>query len=178
MEQLQTNEETVVTVLQGQYHVTTQARDKLATVLGSCVACCMFDTGAGIGGMNHFLLADDGASSGFDVKYGSHSMEMLINTLLKGGAERNRLQAKLFGGANITRGLGDIGDRNARFALKFLEDEGIDCVNHSLGGSNARRLHFWPTTGNARQYIVPKADVQSEIPPRPIQKIEDDIELF
>jgi chemotaxis protein CheD len=87
-------------------------------VLGSCVAACLHDPVRRIGGMNHFLLPDDG--HGADMRYASAAMERLVNELLKKGAERGRLQAKLFGGARIMTNLPDIGRRNAESALAFL----------------------------------------------------------
>ena len=171
--------ENIITVIQGEYRVSGNPADRLSTVLGSCVSCCLFDASARLGGMNHFILANGSGSSHMDIKYGSYSMEMLINNLLKAGAVKARLKAKLFGGANVTNSNAHIGQQNARFAKEFLRREEIPCVGESLGGDKARRIHFWPTTGAARQFIVPRGDVAPEIvaPPRP-KLAAPDIELF
>jgi len=92
-------------------------------------------------------------------------MEILINALLKAGARRNRLQAKLFGGARLSATLGDIGQSNARFAREFLATEEIPCRAESLGGTNARRVLFRPTTGHVRQLLVHDNNVEPLVPP-------------
>ena len=137
-------------VIQGQYGLSSRPDEVLSTLLGSCVAVCLGDPVAGIGGMNHFLLPG-GSEGGQDrsLKYGVHAMELLINSLLRGGARRERLQARVYGGANIIENLPQIGSANARFALWFLENERIRCVDHSLGGRQARRVRYWPHSGQA-----------------------------
>lgn len=170
--------EQVISVVQGQYEISADTFTRLSTVLGSCVSCCMYDATAKVGGMNHFLLANGGDNTTVDIKYGSHAMEMLINSLLKRGADRGRLQAKLFGGANITTALGPIGSKNADFAIDFLRREGITCISKSLGGQNARRIHFWPTTGAVKQFIVPRSDVVEEVARPKAPTPADDITLF
>ena len=90
-------------------------------------------------------------------------MEILINALLKAGARRNRLQAKLFGGARLSATLSDIGQSNARFAKEFLATEEIPCLAESLGGINARRVLFRPRTGHARQLLVPDTNVEPPV---------------
>jgi chemotaxis protein CheD len=109
--------------------------------------------------MNHFLLPEDtGAQAGDEsMRYGAYSMEVLINDLMKLGARRDRLQAKLFGGARLFDSLGDIGGANAAFARRFLELEGIPVTGGSLGGFQARRVEFWPVSGRARQRSVEQA---------------------
>lgn len=81
-------------------------------------------------------------------------MELLINALLRRGADRRRLRAKLFGGARMIAGLSDIGEANARFAEEFCRRENIPCIASSLGGAKGRRIQFWPTTGQARQQLI------------------------
>jgi len=140
----------------------------LTTLLGSCVAACMRDPGLEIGGMNHFLLPGEvgnlGASSPQDAeRYGVHLMELLVNGLLRQGARRDRLEAKLFGGARTMEGLADIGARNAAFAEHFLQHEGIRIVGGSLRGEQGRRIQYWPGSGRARQILI-NAD---QIPPPP-----------
>lgn len=154
----------VIYIAQGEYRTSGLAPDVLSTVLGSCVAACIWDPVRMIGGMNHFLLpASHDTSNAKSLRYGAHAMEMLINDLQKQGAVRSALQAKLFGGANMASNLGDIGASNARFAKNYLETEGIPCIAESLGGVNARRVLFRPYSGHVRQMIV----VNTELVERP-----------
>ncbi|WP_296432885.1 chemotaxis protein CheD, partial [Yoonia sp.] len=145
--------------------------------LGSCVAMCLFDAVNRVGGMNHFLLATSTLAESDDLKYGINAIELLINRLLKSGAERCHLQAKLFGGARMTDHARDIGAGNAAFAKEFLEREGITCVSSSLGGEQARRVQFVPTTGAARQLQIAGMAVDETIRPRQVRTPQD-ITLF
>ena len=140
-------------VIQGEFYVTEDPDVMLTTILGSCVAACMRDPVAQVGGMNHFLLPgnSDRKKSREAESYGVHLMELLVNDLLHHGARRDRLQAKLFGGAATMQGLTDVGALNARFAERFLRYEGIAHLGGSLGGDRGRRIQFWPASGRARQ---------------------------
>lgn len=156
-----------VHVGQGEHVISSDPNVVLSTILGSCVAVCMRDPVAGIGGMNHFLLPD-GAGAGTDAgrRYGAYAMEILINDLLKAGARRDRLEAKLFGGGRMFDSLRDVGVANADFAERFLRDEGIPVVGGSLRGDGGRRVHYWPNSGRAMQRAVTDAPP----PPRPAPK--------
>lgn len=171
-----------VAVLQGHYEVTTNPETVLSTVLGSCVAACMWDASARVGGMNHFLLPHARSEGRSDVqRYGVHAMELLVNALLNAGARRSALEAKLFGGAQISEGFGDVGRSNAEFATEFLAREGIVFRGGSLGGRAARRVEFWAVSGRARQRTVLDAetifDVERRDQPRlPVDA--GDLELF
>lgn len=170
----------MVYVLQGEHKVSGAKEVLFSTILGSCVAVCLWDEGAGLGGMNHFLLPfGPKAAAASPERYGVHAMEVLINALLKTGARRNRLQAKLFGGARMSAALSDIGLSNARFAREFLATEDIPCLAESLGGNSARRVLFRPSTGQARQLLVADAVVESPPPAaaRPVSRATS-IELF
>jgi chemotaxis protein CheD len=141
-----------VKILPGEYFVTTG--DKLiVTVLGSCVAVCLRDKNTGAGGMNHFLLPNDGTNeSGLlteSARYGSYAMEILINHLLKLGASRNRLEAKVFGGGNVLRGMtvNNVGQRNVEFVLEYLQNENISIVGQDLLGEYPRKVYFFSDTG-------------------------------
>jgi chemotaxis protein CheD len=112
-----------VHVTQGEFHVMDCPETMLTTILGSCVAACMRDAVAGVGGMNHFLLP--GADGAQGLRYGVQSMELLVNALLRRGARRERIEVKLFGGARMMRGLTDVGSQNAAFATAFVRDEGL-----------------------------------------------------
>lgn len=143
----------VIHVIQGQYGVTRDPGVVISTLLGSCVAACIRDPEIGVGGMNHFLLPE-GQPGSSSLSYGVNAMELLINDLLKRGARRDRLEAKLFGGARLFRGLTDVGAQNAAFGRRFLEDEGIRHLGGSLGGVHARRVEFSPDTGRVRQQLI------------------------
>jgi chemotaxis protein CheD len=175
------NGERLINVIQGDYAISDKPNEVLTTVLGSCVAVCLSDTQRGIGGINHFLLPDRASGSGGDnVRYGAYAMELLINGLLKKGADRSKLQAKIFGGANMMGNLRDIGGSNAAFARQFLKDEGIPCIAESLGGNQARRIRYWPVTGQARQLLV-QGNIEAEARPAPPPKpkpVAQDITLF
>jgi chemotaxis protein CheD len=147
-------------VVQGEQHVDNDPNAMLTTILGSCIAACLWDSVRGIGGMNHFLLPGedgqnpDAGNPGSSARYGVHAMELLVNALLRRGARRENLQAKLFGGATMIRGLTDIGNMNATFAERFLKAESIPIMGGSLRGNQGRRIQFWPTTGRARQVLM------------------------
>lgn len=144
----------MMTIVQGDFAVSADPHVVMSTILGSCVAVCIFDLQAKVGGMNHFLLASSGDTNTSDLKYGVNAMELLINRILRAGGDRRRLQAKIFGGARMTVHARDIGQSNGAFALSFLEREGIACLSQSIGGTMARRVQFTPTTGAARQMQI------------------------
>lgn len=158
------NEEQRIHIIQGEYCVTHDPNVMLTTLLGSCVAACLRDPLAGVGGMNHFLLPgqdvekaadqDLGGPRGEAEPYGVHLMELLVNGLLRQGARRERLEAKLFGGAKTMSGISDIGALNAGFAERFLRNEGIRTVGGSLRGDLGRCVQFWPVSGRARQIFL------------------------
>jgi chemotaxis protein CheD len=164
---------------QGEHHITSDPNVMLTTILGSCVAMCLRDPQAGVGGMNHFLLPE-GSGAGTDAgrRYGAYAMELLINDVLKAGARRERLEAKLFGGGRMFDSLRDVGMQNADFAERFLADEGIPIVGGSLRGNGGRRLHYWPTTGRALQRAVTDSHVPVQAPPKPEPVASGAVELW
>jgi chemotaxis protein CheD len=144
-------------VVQGEFAVTADPEVMLGTILGSCVAACVRDRLAGVGGMNHFLLPGEkgeAAAGPGGLRYGVQSMELLLNALYRMGARRERLEVKLFGGARVIDGLSDIGLQNAEFAERFLAAEGIRTLGGSLRGDQARRIQFWPVSGRLRQMAL------------------------
>ena len=171
-----------LTVLQGQFKVSAGPRVELSTVLGSCVASCLYDPVVELGGMNHFLLPEPPASHNpgeVDVHYGVYLMEMLINEMLAYGARKDRLRAHLYGGANIRAGMQQIGTANANFARSFLERERIEVVRHDLGGANARRVDFRPASGMVRCRTVPASDAPEVKPQMPARiAVRGEVELF
>jgi chemotaxis protein CheD len=165
-----------VNIIQGEYRVGDDPEMVLTTLLGSCVSACIRDPALGIGGMNHFLLPGGVESE----RMGVHLMELLLNGLMRRGAQRERLEAKIFGGARMMEGLSDIGKRNADFARSFLDYEGIRVVGGDLGGERGRRLQFWPVSGRARQsYIANGPDLAPRpISPPPPSQGAGDVDLF
>jgi len=139
-------------ILPGEYYATGREM-VLVTVLGSCVAACIRDRVTGIGGMNHFMLPDSGSDQGnplsASARYGTYAMEMLLNQLMKLGAKRANLEAKVFGGGNVLRGfkVANVGERNSRFALDYLNTEKISVVAQDLLDIYPRKVYFFPQTG-------------------------------
>ena len=139
-------------ILPGEYYVTGRNM-VLVTVLGSCVAACIRDHQSGIGGMNHFMLpdsaADDDSPMGTSARYGTYAMEILINQMLQLGARRGNLEAKVFGGGNVLKGLtvANVGQRNADFVLKFLATDKIRLVAQDLVDIYPRKVYYFPNSG-------------------------------
>lgn len=168
-------------VVQGESEVTRDRRVTLTTVLGSCVACCLYDATAGVGGMNHFLLPmppDQAYRSGDEAeRYGLYAMELLVNEMLKRGATRPTMRAHLYGGANLHAGMRAIGTGNDRFARTFLQSDRIALVRSDTGGTLARRLDFQAATGRVRCRTI--LDQMPETrPPRVTPPVTGDVELF
>ncbi|MCB1329055.1 MAG: chemotaxis protein CheD [Maritimibacter sp.] len=139
---------------QGEFAIDGGEDAVISTLLGSCVSACIWDPERRIGGMNHVLFIDDNANAAQVFGHGVNGMELLINGLLRLGADRRRLQAKVFGGAKMLRGLSDEGARNGQFVVDFLANEGIAHLGGDLGGQRARRVEFWPGIGRARMKLV------------------------
>lgn len=127
----------------------------LATLLGSCVAVCLFDPQARVGGLNHFMLPSMRRSANDDVDSllsGAYAMEALLNALLQRGAKKARLQAKAFGGGTIINVAGpsmSIGLRNAEFTKEWLAREGIPLLASDFLGPWSRKVLFLPASGDA-----------------------------
>ena len=138
-----------VKVLPGEYFVTDQDI-LIMTVLGSCIAACIWDTKAGVGGMNHFMLPE-GDSSDTSGRYGSYAMELLINEMIKLGARKESMQAKVFGGGQVMAGFTtmNVGERNTQFVLDYLHTERITLVSKDVLDIHPRKVVFFPTTGKA-----------------------------
>ena len=161
----------------------------ITTTLGSCVAACLYDPVAAIGGMNHFLLPDQGNDRlSVSSRYGSAAMEQLINRLLAATGRRDRLRAKIFGGASVNAGnsrAAGIGQRNVEFVMDYLATEGIPTLSWDVGGSSPRAVRFFPTTGRTQRRLIGEESVrdiarsEASFMER-LRKtgIEGDIELF
>ena len=177
-------------ILPGEYYYT--PKDMLiVTVLGSCVSACIRDRVTGIGGMNHFMLPDGGGDADSPVsasmRYGTYAMEVLINDLLKAGARRENLEAKVFGGGNVLRGFIaiNVGERNAQFVRQYLRAENIRIVAEDLNDIYPRKVYFFPRSGkvlvkklkqlNNNTLVNREQDYASRLQTTPVA---GDIELF
>lgn len=143
----------------GQHLVSDDKDVMMVTTLGSCVAACIHDPVARIGGMNHFLLPEGPSSGGADLadaaaRYGGVAMERLINALLSQGARRDRMIVKVFGGARVIESRYDIGEANARFVLDYISKESLTLAGVDLGGTAARRVHYFPAAGRAIRRLL------------------------
>jgi chemotaxis protein CheD len=177
-------------ILPGEYYATGRNM-VLVTVLGSCVCACIRDRVSGIGGMNHFMLPHSGQDRnnplGESARYGTYAMEILINQLLKMGAKRGNLEAKVFGGASVLRGftVNNVGERNAEFVMKFLKTEKIPVLAQDMLDVNPRKVYYFPATGlvrvkNLKQVhndtiINREAEYNTRLQ---YAKLEGDVELF
>lgn len=137
-----------VKVLPGEYYVTT-ADMMIMTVLGSCIAACIWDPRVRVGGMNHFMLPEgNGDTSG---RYGSYAMELLINEMIKLGARRETMQAKVFGGGQVMHSFTtmNVGERNTAFVLDYLQTERIAVISKDVLDIHPRKVCYFPATGKA-----------------------------
>lgn len=147
------------TVMPGEHFVSWEPAE-IFTLLGSCVAACIWDSKRKIGGMNHFMLPDvpaenmDLSKGSYPLRYGLFAMERLVNDLLVMGSKRENLVVKVFGGANMTgaSGSANVGKRNSEFVLDFLRRDNIRVAGVDLGGIHCRRIRFLTDTGKVRVY--------------------------
>jgi len=177
-------------ILPGEYYATGRNM-VLVTVLGSCVCACIRDRITAVGGMNHFMLPESGQDRnnplGDSARYGTYAMEILINQLLKMGAKRGNLEAKVFGGASVLRGftVNNVGERNAEFVLQFLKTEHIAVVAQDLLDIYPRKVYYFPESGLVRvktlrnvhndTIISREAEYNKRLQ---YSKLEGDVELF
>ena len=181
-------------ILPGEYFVT-RSDEAITTVLGSCIAACIRDPLTCIGGMNHFMLPEDGSGDGksswlegpggLATRYGSYAMESLINELMKLGARRDRFETKLFGGGKILSSMTDVGQKNINFAKEFLKMEGFKIAAEDVGDVYPRRVMYFPATGVVKLKRLRALDVaaiaqretnyRTRLAARPA---DDDVEIF
>lgn len=151
-----------VKVNPGTHYVTKKTDEMIVTTLGSCVAACVRDTVLGIGGINHFMLpeSDTGNWGGVSaaMRYGNHAMEVLVNDLLRLGAARNRLEIKVFGGANVLGTSALIGTKNVEFVETYLRVEHMAIAAQHLGGDQGRRIIYFPVTGKVKMKLLDRQD--------------------
>lgn len=147
----------IAKLLPGDFYVTTHD-EVLDTVLGSCVSACIRNSKLGIGGMNHFMLPRPSGNghdtwenkAGAATRYGSASMEQLINRILKAGGTRADLEVKIFGGGRVLKTLTDVGDHNVTFVREFLKQEGLRVASEDVGDTCPRHVQYFPLTGRVR----------------------------
>jgi chemotaxis protein CheD len=128
---------------------------EITTILGSCVAICLWDSASGVGGMNHFMLPFEKSAGTPSLRHGDYATAQLLLELTRFGASVRRLRAKIFGGASILQsfqqgGGGDLGLKNVDLARTLLQNERISIVGEDVGGSRGRKLIFSSDSGEAR----------------------------
>jgi len=147
----------IAKLLPGDFYVTRED-EVLDTVLGSCVAACIRSPRLKVGGMNHFMLPRPSGSGedtwddvrGRATRYGTASMEQLINRILSAGAKRDELEVKVFGGARVLSVMTDVGNHNVQFVREFLRNEGLKVLAEDVGDTCPRHVQFSPQTGKVR----------------------------
>lgn len=160
IKEIESSHTNALNVLPGDYMVVNKDC-VITTILGSCVAACIRDPVARVGGLNHFLLPEKPDSIiSQATRYGSHAMETLINEIIKKGGHRERLEVKVFGGANIFNHMHPVGTNNVEFVLNYLKKENFKIVSSDLGGSKARRIFYFPFSGKVdRLFLTSNKDV-------------------
>jgi len=153
-----------VKVLPGEFFVADE--DLLVmTTLGSCIAACLWDREKRVGGMNHFLLPDTGSSSGGgdSGRYGSFAMDLLIGEMVKRGATRSTMEAKVFGGGAVISGMNtlNVGERNTTFVLDYLRTERITVVSKDVMDIYPRKVCFLPASGKAMVKRLASANTEA-----------------
>jgi len=179
-------------VLPGEFYVT-RSEELVVTVLGSCIAACVFDPDMKLGGMNHFMLPHTGGDEHFKftggpstaTRYGTHAMESLINEMVKLGVSKQRMRIKLFGGGKILQQMTDVGKRNIEFIQAYMKQESMQPAAVDLGGPHPRKVVFWPQTGRVQVKHLSRLDTgtvvqlersyETEIEHK---KVASDVELF
>ena len=136
-----------VKILPGEYFVHNEDL-LIMTTLGSCIAACLWDRNARVGGMNHFMLPEGAGESG---RYGSYAMELLINEMMKRGASRMTMEAKVFGGGQVFAGMNtmNVGERNTNFVIEYLKTERIPIMSKDVLDIYPRKVCFLPASGKA-----------------------------
>ena len=156
---------TMVSVFQGDFYTSANPNETITTVLGSCIAVCIRDPDIRFGGMNHFLLPQalgkEAVSNQNQLRYGSYSIERLINVVMSHGGRRDRMEVKIFGGSNLQSGPISIGSHNADFVERYFETEGIQVVAKDLRGNSPRRLRYNPCSGKVLVKRASDRDAQS-----------------
>lgn len=164
--------EDIYTIFQGEMYVTSQPQI-IKTLLGSCIAACLYDAKTGIIGMNHFMLGD-AKSTDANInqsnagRYGIFSMELLVNQMLARGARKDRLEAKIFGGAHVLGGLDSYGDfnvpkKNCEFIQRYLKLERIPIRSSNIGGTEGMTIYFCQTNFSVYVHKIKKGQLNHEL---------------
>jgi len=136
----------------GQVHVALDAC-AITTILGSCVAVCLWSPRFGVGGMNHFLLPHWVSGEARSPRFANAAVEALLDRLTAAGCDKKELRAKVFGGASMVDAFktrqASLGDRNVAVALEILRAERIPVINQDVGGERGRKLTFHSHDGSA-----------------------------
>jgi len=151
-----------VKVLPGEFFV--HDEDILVmTTLGSCIAACLWDRDKRIGGMNHFLLPEGNGRDGDSGRYGNFAMDQLIGEMVKRGATRSTLEAKVFGGGAVISGMNtiNVGERNTAFVLDYLRTERITVVSKDVMDIYPRKVCFLPASGKAMVKRLASANTEA-----------------
>jgi len=179
-----------IKILPGEYFATRQPL-MLTTLLGSCVAVCLMDRTAGVHGMNHFLLpqgSDWHSQTSVPARFGVNAMELLITDMQKLGAQRQRLEAKVFGAGNVLEGMSvvNIGEQNSDFIRSYLKSERIPILAEDLLGNVARKVFFFPDGGrvlvhklkSSRSLVSKEAAYRQRLDKETTTQPSGDIDLF
>ncbi|MET0499084.1 MAG: chemoreceptor glutamine deamidase CheD [Steroidobacteraceae bacterium] len=154
-------------LLPGDFYVTRED-EIIDTVLGSCVSACIRNPKLNIGGMNHFMLPRPSGHgndtweslAGRATRYGSASMEQLINRVLSAGGTRADLEVKIFGGGRVLSTLSDVGNHNVIFVREFLRQEGLKVSSEDVGDTHPRHVQYFPISGRVRvRHLNSRLDV-------------------
>ncbi len=157
----------IAKLLPGDFYVTCED-EVLDTVLGSCVSACIRNPRLRIGGMNHFMLPRPSGHgndtwdsvAGRATRYGTASMEQLINRVLSAGGSRAELEVKIFGGGKVLTSLSDVGNHNVTFVREFLKQEGLRVTSEDVGDTHPRHVQYFPLSGRVRvRHLNSRQDV-------------------
>ena len=137
----------------------------IMTTLGSCIAACLWDRDRRVGGINHFLLPEAGGhgNTGDSARYGAFAMDLLIGELVKRGATRSSMEAKVFGGGAVISGMNtiNVGERNTAFVLDYLRTERITVVSKDVEGIHPRKVCYLPASGRAMVKRLASANTEA-----------------
>jgi len=186
----------IAKILPGEFYVS-RNDEILSTVLGSCVAACIRDEQAKIGGMNHFMLPihisydnpDNWANTAVSAtsRYGNVAMEQLVNEILKHGGKRENLEVKIFGGGSMMAKVANIGQQNIDFVKNYILAEGLQLIAEDVGDVYPRKILFYPITGRARvkrlrsveeSIVARERAYQRNLEQETAKNDEGDVELF
>lgn len=145
----------------GQIHID-QAPGAISTVLGSCVAVCLYDSKLGIGAMNHYLLPFWNGNGLQTPKFGNISIPKMIEQMVLHGSSAKTLEAKIFGGASMNIGGSEammIGEKNVLVAREILKEYRIPIVAEDVGGQNGRKIQFDLERGKVLMKYATRSEV-------------------